>query len=28
MEEDTEDIFYWVNKMSLKKTGEDFNRET
>jgi hypothetical protein len=28
MEEDSSDIYYWINKMSLNKAGDDCNRET
>ena len=28
MEKESEDIFYWVNKQSLKKNGDELNRET
>jgi hypothetical protein len=28
MEESSDDIYYWINKQSLKKTGDLYNRET
>ena len=28
LEKDDRDIYYWINKMSLKKTGDEYNKET
>lgn len=27
-EDNSEDMVFWINKYSLKKTGEDFNKDT
>ena len=28
VEKDDQDLVHWINKMSLKKTGDEINRET